>query len=101
MCACREGPSFVEEILDLLGERIVEILRHGKLALSRAKPSPFRSFFKWHQFGDGLPRLGNDDFFTHGNPFQEAGQVGFGLVDIDFHESSIAKSWTKSNSNQL
>ena len=36
-CAYRESPSFVEEILDLLGQRIVEIVRHSELPLRRSE----------------------------------------------------------------
>jgi len=56
----------------------------------------FGRFSKRHQFGDGLPRLGDNDLLAHGDAFEQAGEVGFGLVDIDFHEVSVAKSWTKS-----
>jgi hypothetical protein len=60
----RGGLSFIEEVLDFLGQRIVEVVGYNKLPFRRAKLE-LASFWGYgYELRHRFPRLGNDDFLA-------------------------------------
>ena len=49
-----------------------------------ARNPPFSFRFDGRQAGDWLSSLGDDNFFAIHYPLEQFGQVGFGLVDVEF-----------------
>src|SRR5258708_14593637 len=96
MCGYLEGLSFPEEILDLFGQRIIEIVRHSELPFGGTQESPFFLRFQGDELGHRFARLGDNDFFSEGDALEQAREVSLSLVNVDFHCYILAKSWTKS-----
>ena len=65
------------------------IVGNHNLSLGRSKLEPARPL-DWHKLRHRSPRLGDNDLFAHGDPLQQSGEMGFSLVDIDFHAFIIA-----------
>src|SRR5947209_2853353 len=88
--------SFPKQVLNVLRHGIIEIVGDPEVALSRSELSLFRPGFNRHQLCYRLSSFGDDDFFSHGYALEQAREMSLCLVDIDFHQLILAKSWTKS-----
>src|SRR6478735_8626127 len=84
MCEYREGPSFVEEVLNVR-IRLIETIGHDKVTLCRPELKLALLRFNGDKFRYRCARLGNDNLFAQRNSFKQTREVGFGLVDVDFH----------------
>src|SRR5436853_7710119 len=91
MCEYREGPSFIEEILNIR-IRLIETIGHDKVTLCRPELKLALLRFNGDKFCHRCACLGNDNFFSQRNSLQQAREVGFCLVDIDFHVSETRLS---------
>jgi len=77
-------------LLDVIGQRGIEVLGHADLALPLAAGARSLILAEANQPRDGLARLGDDELLALGCSFEQLGEVGLGLVDVEcFHASSL------------
>jgi hypothetical protein len=85
--SCREQAS-PEEILDLVGKWIVEVVWDYEFSLCRPKLETRWRGFDRNQLCHGLAGFSDDDLFAECDALKQPREVGLGFVNIDFHTQS-------------
>jgi hypothetical protein len=76
----------VELFQQIVGQRSVEVVRDPNPTTIKSQGTDFVLLrLDGDQAGHGDSGAGDGDFFSGGDALQEAGQVGLGYVDVDFH----------------
>src|SRR6185295_9135612 len=98
-CRIREGrkaellaPSPLEGGLDLRRQGRIEVVRDPHPAFPSAGLARQREPVEWHELGDWLARLGQDDLLTRRGAFDEARERGLRVLEVveDFgHQYSL------------
>jgi len=84
-----QGLSLPEKVFDLFRKRIVEVVGNHNFALCRSKLEA-DSALDWHTLRYRGPGLSDDDLFAPLQRVPVGEKNGFGLVDIDFNNISLA-----------
>lgn len=98
----REAPSpilfkrqraAVEELFDLLVDLgRADVVNDPDFSSGRADQSPRRLGRDWHHLHHCLAFARNDHFFSMLGQFNQLGETGLNVMDIDFHVGKISET---------